>query len=562
MSIRFFRALALSLSISAVGFPSVAAATTKVVTSSSTSTSQPCPPSTTTTVHKSPTTTLTVKSTTTTVHKTPTTSTTEPSFGGKTPNSTNGQVKNTSTTLAHKVTTTSSGSTTVKVSTTTAPGCSAGTKGSVLLPILGGVVAVSGFIAIGATVSRRRRKKNHLDLFEPLPLPDVPARKSVTLVKPLSEFLGSHSFVPPRFSRTVSFIEGDSPARGSSGPRAIQPRSEGHRKTWTAETAPGFFGALWSEKIIGGGEDALPLLIASKKDGVVIGGVFDGLGGSGAAKINWVNGSTVSHAWESSRIARSAVQEFAGNLSRFQNLDDAALLVLKSEIASRLALRMNEIGAAQSVLTSSLTRSLPTTLAGFSISLASSPTVTAFWAGDSRTYLLDPQLGLRVLTRDDAGEADAFESLNNDPPLTNVICADRDFDIHSRTVGIDTPHLVITASDGCFNYWPTPANFEYEILNAIITATSWAQALDSLSQSIDGVTKDDVSLVIAAVGYSKFSELQLSIQERFHYLRELSYAPLVALRESGGTRSDFEAYRENAWLAYKEGYESLLKDES
>lgn len=295
---------------------------------------------------------------------------------------------------------------------------------------------------------------------------------------------------------------------------------------------------------------------------MVIASVFDGLGGSGAAKINWMNGSSVSHAWESSRIARSAVEEFAGNLARFRKLDDSALSVLKGEIASRLALRMNELGSALSVFTSSLTRSLPTTLAGFSISMDSTPTVTAFWAGDSRTYLLDPQMGLRVLTRDDAGEGDAFESLNNDPPLTNVICADRDFDIHSRTVGIQTPHLVITASDGCFNYWPTPANFEYEILNAIITATSWAQALDSLSQSIDGVTKDDVSLVIAAVGYSKFSELQLSIQDRFHYMRELSYAPLLALRDAGGTKSDFEAYREQAWLAYKEGYESLLEVES
>ena len=562
MSIRHLGVLAISLAISAFGFPAVASAGTKLVVSS-TSTTQPCPPSTTSSTAKLPTTTLPIKSTvTTTVHKSPATSPSKPSVGGKTPNSFHNQGKSTSTTVTHKVTTTLAGSTTLNVSTSTAPGCSVGAKGSVLLPILGGAIVATSFIALAVALSRRRRKIDELDLFEPLPLSEAPERKPATLVAPLSEFLGSHRFVPPRFSRTVSFIEGDSSAKPSIGPRAIQPRSEGHRKTWAAESAPGFFGSLWSEKIVGGGEDAVPVLIASKKDGVVIGSVFDGLGGSGAAKINWANGSSVSHAWESSRIARSAVEEFAGNLARFQKLDDSALSVLKGEIASRLALRMNELGSARSVLTSSLTRSLPTTLAGFSISLASTSTVTAFWAGDSRTYLLDPQMGLRVLTRDDAGEGDAFESLNNDPPLTNVICADRDFDIHSRTVGIQTPHLVITASDGCFNYWPTPANFEYEILNAIITATSWAQALDSLSQSIDGVTKDDVSLVIAAVGYSKFSELQLSIQDRFHYMRELSYAPLLALRDSGGTKSDFEAYREQAWLAYKEGYESLLEVES
>jgi len=377
--------------------------------------------------------------------------------------------------------------------------------------------------------------------------------------QPLQRFLVPEGQSPSKFSKAFTIIGSDSSQAGAASARQFTESPVGAGRNWELENGDGLFGAFWSEKIPDNGEDAIPLMVVGRKDGIVVSGVFDGLGGSGAARIDWVDGRSVSHAWESSRITRSTI-EF--ELARAKSVKEVAffdLTNLASVLQTRLLARSEEFNVTETGLTSSLARVLPTTFAGFTIDYKGNKAVEAYWAGDSRTYILDINRGLQVLTRDDAEDMDAFDSLNVDPPLTNVICADRPFVIHSKRVSLPSSCLVIAATDGCFNYWPTPANFEFEILNAIISNTSWSAALQALSQSVASVTKDDTSLTIAALGFKGFKGLQLALTARHRELYALTYEPLARLKNAGGTRDQFEEYRQETWKAYKANYEALLE---
>ena len=374
----------------------------------------------------------------------------------------------------------------------------------------------------------------------------------------LGVFLKTHSGPDTKFSKAANSIHEDGVFSGLFGGRPFSYQLIDSGGIWHLETGDGLYGALWSEKIAGQGEDAVPLLVVGRREGVVVGGVFDGLGGSGASRIDWDNGISVSHAWEAARICRYSLEHFLASMRSLKELVSIEASSFSGLLLSRLQNRSGELHQVQSGLSSSLARILPTTLAGFTIQMKGTPSVEAFWAGDSRTYLLDPQRGLQVLTIDDAAEMDAFESLNVDPPLSNVICADRPFVINSRTITPSSGFLVVAATDGCFNYWPTPANFEFEILEAIMNSATWESALDALNASIRSITKDDASLSLAAIGFKNFKALQSSLAQRHLELRELTYLPLAELKSSGGSREAFEEYRVSTWQAYKASYEMLL----
>lgn len=328
---------------------------------------------------------------------------------------------------------------------------------------------------------------------------------------------------------------------------------------WFDESPLGMSGAIWSEKVPGKGEDSTPILMKNNKTGATYGAVLDGLGGSGAAMISMSDGNEVSQAFEASRLARASIE---ARISQFLETEVTAgqlSQALEDELRFVLEKRAEHFGPANALLTSSLTRILPTTLAGFVIQ-EKKDSVTALWAGDSRTYLLDAVGGLQVLTVDDCAPMDAFESLSNDPPLQNVICADRAFTIHTHVAALTGPVLLIAASDGCFNYWPTPANFEFEILNALINEKSWKDALLALATSITSIANDDTSLVIHAVGFEGFEDVRQQMQHRYEHLRNIAFEPLMQLRSSGGSQLDFEAYRLEAWRLYKQSYEQMIGD--
>lgn len=416
-------------------------------------------------------------------------------------------------------------------------------------------------IAVSVTYLSSRNRRQASDLapietaFDQVPNDLV---RDVRPSQPLNRFLSPEGHSMEKFAKAFTIIGSDPSQAGATSAKQFNGGPAGAVGNWALENGDGLFGAFWSEKIPDNGEDAIPLMVVGRRDGIVVSGVFDGLGGSGAARIDWVDGRSVSHAWESSRITRSTIEQ---ELARAKSLKDAAFLNptdLASVIQARLLARSEELSVSDTGLASSLARVLPTTFAGFTIDYKQSKAVEAYWAGDSRAYVLDINRGLQVLTRDDAEDMDAFDSLNVDPPLTNVICADRPFVIHSKRVSLPASYLVIAATDGCFNYWPTPANFEFEILNAIISNSSWSAALQALGQSIGSVTKDDTSLTIAAVGFKGFKGLQSALATRHRELYALTYEPLARLKNAGGTRDEFEEYRHETWKAYKTNYEALL----
>ena len=421
-----------------------------------------------------------------------------------------------------------------------------------------GVSAIAGSVTYLSLRSRRRRSdlSSNETAFDPMP---NDLARDVRPSPPLNRFLSPEDQTAEKFAKAFTIIASDPSQAGATSVKQFKGGQVGAVGNWELENDNGLFGAIWSEKIPDNGEDAIPLMVVGRKDGIVISGVFDGLGGSGAGRIDWADGRSVSHAWESSRITRSTMER---ELARAKSLKDSAFLDvadLSSAIQARLQARSDELSITVTGLASSLTRVLPTTFAGFTIDYKQSKAVEAYWAGDSRAYVLDIKRGLQVLTRDDAEDMDAFDSLSVDPPLTNVICADRPFVIHSKRVSPPASYLVIAATDGCFNYWPTPANFEFEILNAIISNSSWSAALKTLGQSVRSVTKDDTSLTIAAVGFKGFKALQSALTARHRELYALTYEPLARLKNSGGSRDEFEEYRHSTWQVYKTNYESLLE---
>lgn len=138
----------------------------------------------------------------------------------------------------------------------------------------------------------------------------------------------------------------------------------------------------------------------------------------------------------------------------------------------------------------------------------------ALWAGDSRAYLLTPGAGLQALTRDHTDEADALEQLLQDPPMTNVICADRPFRVDQADTEIPLPCVLVCATDGFFGYVDTPAHVDCHLLRELRDARDAADWADLLCARVTGYTGDDASLSLVAIGYRDFEHLRDAFSRR------------------------------------------------
>ncbi|MET9732518.1 hypothetical protein ABZZ79_18275 [Streptomyces sp. NPDC006458] len=148
-------------------------------------------------------------------------------------------------------------------------------------------------------------------------------------------------------------------------------------------------------------------------------------------------------------------------------------------------------------------RQLPTTLAAVHYHVpegGSEVRLRPLWAGDSRAYLLTPDAGLQVLTRDHTHESDTLELLRSDPPMTNVVCADRDFEIDSHPLTHRLPCVLVVATDGFFGYVHTPADFEAVLLRGLHEAGTVGEWADLIRRDVESYTADDASLALVALG--------------------------------------------------------------
>ena len=289
-------------------------------------------------------------------------------------------------------------------------------------------------------------------------------------------------------------------------------------------------------------------------DGAGILGVFDGCGGTGARKYNDHSGKT--EAYVASRLCAGAFYDsFRETFSPRVTAEEWIAKGLAPMVGQRFARYAPADDGAGAVIRSSLFQTLPTTAAAALIrqGKGKSLTVSAIWAGDSRVYLLDAD-GLAQLTADDTTVPDPMDSAYDDGILKNIISSQRQVKLNCRTVQVEPPFMVFSATDGCFGYVSTPMEFEGILLNTLLNSETPAQWEENLAAMIGGAAGDDHTLCLAAFGYSSFTALRKSVSRRYahilkKYLNPVSELP-VEDRQS----------RYKLWEQYRADYMRYLED--
>ncbi|MER5260671.1 protein phosphatase 2C domain-containing protein [Actinosynnema sp. NPDC002837] len=332
--------------------------------------------------------------------------------------------------------------------------------------------------------------------------------------------------------------------------RTSEQSDRGH--AWHLEQPPLIVTAVWAEKKPDQGEDAEPLFVhrVSSRAGILA--VFDGAGGAGASSAGRPDdGPERTSAWVGSRFVRALVEQwFVREVADGTGAGES----LHEHLAAELT-RLR--GTAKRKMRSSMQREFPTTMAGLRYRLGDdSVSWEALWAGDSRAFLLDVSTGLHQLSRDDTVSDDALVLLNEDPPMTNMISADRRFDLNSATGEADLPCVLVCATDGFFGYVTTPAECEHVLLDTLErseTAGDWGNAL---IEDIAGYTGDDASLVVLAVGFEDFASVKDHYRSRTRELRTQHIELINAL--DSRDREQVVRAREDSWARYRAGYERLM----
>jgi hypothetical protein len=330
---------------------------------------------------------------------------------------------------------------------------------------------------------------------------------------------------------------------------------------------------IWTEKRPTKGEDAVPTLLKNSDDtaGVLV--VYDGLGGAGSKLYTYQDdtGNTHQHsgAYVAARLAKQIVEAF---FTPMPVQDKGFTKVLQDNLLTGFRERINQLDQNPSKLRSKLIKRLPTTLAGlyYAYQDDQSLTLTSFWAGDSRCYILTAQ-GLKQLSHDDLnGNPDAFENLWMDATISNCIHADGGYKINQSVVEVKEPVILITATDGCFGFVKSPAHFEYLLLKTLINSQydveAWREHLEEEMVTIAG---DDVSMSVLALGLKTLEDWKVYFYERFKQVKARFVQPIdeaeanmQALQKQEGflpveidkLQEQKRALMEQLWQEYKESY--------
>jgi hypothetical protein len=333
-----------------------------------------------------------------------------------------------------------------------------------------------------------------------------------------------------------------------------------------AETAPGPTTLTLTfniEKVAAKGEDADPVVVRTEDYDVI--GVFDGMGGAGAALCDGPAGRRTG-AFYASTLARGFLRDIAQRDRPI--LSHGTPGEIAGHIYDEVATKLNESAALLSMptskLRSALLRRLPTT-AAVAVVRQGGTEVLVFWAGDSRVYLLDPDLGLGQLTRDHLrDDGDAMANLERDAPLANCIHADRTFSIGWRAFQPKGNYLVIACTDGCFGFVATPMHFEECLLNTMAAATSMDEWRNQLISSLAELTGDDMSMAILAVGWPTFDAVRAAFTARQQRVSHEIVGQLTqfdddhagAMARLAAIEAERRTAKERAWHDYRQSYDA------
>lgn len=319
-----------------------------------------------------------------------------------------------------------------------------------------------------------------------------------------------------------------------------------------------------TEKKEGHGEDAPPLLVI--KNNVVAIGVFDGMGGAGAATCCSEYGDDHTKAYVASRIIRNEIETFLENNLEKEDISAASI---KEIIAKRLKQEKEKYPPqTKSMLRSKLVRDYPTTLAMVILRhIETGWQIDSYWAGDSHCYLWTKQ-GFFQISNDDLEENnDPMENLRNDAAVSNCICADRDFHInHKKYPLFKEPIAVLSATDGCFGYFPTPMHFEDMLKNCLTKAANEKDWEKLVEHAIQKVTGDDTSLSLIGVGFESFGKFKHimtnnSVQE-VKEINKIGQDIERKKKELALLQEKYEQTIMNKWKYYKEKYMQYIIQEN
>lgn len=317
------------------------------------------------------------------------------------------------------------------------------------------------------------------------------------------------------------------------------------------------------EKREGHGEDSNPLSIV-KNDFCAV-GVFDGMGGSGAAICKSEYGDEHRKAYVASRIILEAITNYIENVKDVREINSDRIRFTARE---RLEQEKSNYPTKASCLRSKLVRDYPTTLAITTAHKNEDGThsVNSYWAGDSRNYLWTT-LGFYQISKDDLDtELDPLENLRNDGALSNCICADREFIINNKTINVAGKFVILSATDGCFNYFATPMHFQEVLLTGLKHSDNVEEWESFCKSEFSAVTGDDVSISLLAIGFNSFTDLKDTfMQSTIAEINEIKNAQdeikhLTSKLESA--KEALEALIQSEWEAYKVSYLKYFQEEA
>ena len=192
--------------------------------------------------------------------------------------------------------------------------------------------------------------------------------------------------------------------------------------------------------------------------------------------------------------------------------------------------------------------------------------VVSLWAGDSRNYLLTSK-GLFQISIDDLeAKGDPYENLSSDSPLSNQICADRDFVINKLQVSIKEDQFVVfSATDGCFGYYPTPLHFEDALLRNLSKAITEQDWMRLLKEEFHNVAADDTSMSCLIYGFEDFNALKNSLLDRtrfveckIHEYDEHKFRIDDAKAVVAQYEESFKSYKKSVWEEYRVDYMTYI----
>ncbi len=316
------------------------------------------------------------------------------------------------------------------------------------------------------------------------------------------------------------------------------------------------------EKREGHGEDSAPLSIVKENFCAV--GVFDGMGGAGAAICKSEFGDEHTKAYVASRIILEAINNYMENAKDVRDINSDGI---KSTAHGRLEQEKSNYPTKASGLRSKLVRDYPTTLA-ITTALQNEDgthTVNSYWAGDSRNYLWTAE-GFYQISKDDLDtELDPLENLRNDGALSNCICADRKFEINNKTITLEGKFVILSATDGCFNYFATPMHFNDVLVTGLKLSDNIEEWECFCKSEITDVTGDDVSLSLIAVGFEDFKDLKESLSNssvvKIEEIKKVQNELKSLSKQIEDNKAALEHLIQEGWDEYKTSYMKFLNQE-